>query len=174
MSDRAPSFELASDDGSTFSTKNAKGKYLLLYFYPKDDTPGCTRQAQAFTAAERQFQKRGVQVVGISRDSVERHRKFREKYGLKLTLLSDPDAEVHKAYGAYGEKKLYGKVSMGALRTTFLIGPGGEIVKRWPNVKVDGHADAVLAELDAVLGETSAKPAAKTAKPAAKKTVKKS
>lgn len=170
MSDRAPAFDLQSDDGTKFALKNAKGKYLVLYFYPKDDTPGCTREAQAFSALKRQFQKRDVQVVGVSRDSIERHQKFRAKYALDLVLLSDPDAKVHEAYGAFGEKKLYGKVSLGALRTTLLIDPQGQIVKRWSNVKVDGHADAVLAELDAALGATAKTEPKKTAaKPAAKK-----
>ena len=181
MSDPASSFELPRDDGSSFSLKDAKGKYLVLYFYPKDDTPGCTREAQAFDAAQASFAKRGALVVGVSRDSIERHKKFKDKYGLGLPLLSDADSEVHKAYGAFGEKKLYGKVSVGALRSTVLIDPAGKILTRWSNVKVDGHADAVLAALDSHLagGPAEAPAPAKAAKKAvakksvAEKTVKK-
>lgn len=170
MSERAPAFELPSDAGTSFSLKSAKGKYLVLYFYPKDDTPGCTREAQAFTALARAFEQRGALVVGVSRDSAERHQKFRAKYDLDLILVSDVDSKVHQAYGAYGEKKLYGKISTGALRTTVLIDPDGKIVKRWSNVKVDGHADAVLAELDAARGGApiAKAPAAKKAAPAKK------
>ena len=185
MSDRAPSFELAGDDGATTSLAEYAGSWVVLYFYPKDDTPGCTRQAQAFTAAAAQLASRGATVLGISRDSLERHAKFRAKYDLGIKLLSDPDQKVHQAYGAFGEKKLYGKTVEGVIRSTFLIDPAGQIAKRYSNVKVDGHVDAVLRDLDAILGgETPAahttvakqKVAAKhgAPKPAAKKIVKKS
>lgn len=160
MSDRAPSFALPGDDGTTTSLSDLAGSYVVLYFYPKDDTPGCTRQAQAFTAAAPQFAKRGVTVLGVSRDSLERHAKFRSKYDLGIKLLSDPDLKAHQAYGAFGEKKLYGKTVEGVIRSTFLIDPKGKIAKRYSNVKVDGHVDAVLRDLDALLGgEPAAKPA---------------
>ncbi len=151
MSDRAPSFRLPGDDGTTSALADHAGKYVVVYFYPRDDTPGCTREAQAFTAAAKDFAARGVEVLGISRDSLERHAKFRSKYELGIKLLSDPELKVHRAYGAFGEKKLYGKTVEGVIRSTFLIDPKGKIAKRYSNVKVDGHVEAVLRDLDAAL-----------------------
>ena len=144
--DRAPHFDLESDDGKRLSLKDFAGKKLVLYFYPKDDTPGCTREAQAFTAARKKFEKAGAVVVGVSRDATTAHCKFRDKYGLSVPLLSDPDRKVHEAYGAWGEKTMYGKKVLGAIRSTFVI-ENGKIAHVWPTVKVDGHADQVLAAL---------------------------
>ena len=183
MSDRAPSFELHGEDGTTTSLAGLAGRWVVLYFYPKDDTPGCTRQALAFSAAAKELAKRGATVVGISRDSLERHATFRSKYDLKIELLSDPDAKVHHAYGAFGEKKLYGKTVLGVIRSTFLIDPKGTIAKRYANVKVDGHVDAVLNDLDAFAGAAGGgaapghaekAPAKKPAAAAAKRVRKKS
>ncbi|MGK3999978.1 peroxiredoxin [Sorangium sp. So ce1024] len=143
--DRAPDFSLESDSGKTVSLADFPGKTVVLYFYPKDDTPGCTREAQAFSEALQAFAEAGAVVLGVSRDSVERHRKFRDKYDLGVTLLSDPDLAAHEAYGAYGEKTMYGKKVMGTIRSTFIIGPDRTLKHVFSGVKVDGHADAVLA-----------------------------
>ncbi|WP_437597941.1 peroxiredoxin [Sorangium sp. So ce590] len=143
--DRAPDFSLESDGGKRVGLADFQGKTVVLYFYPKDDTPGCTREAQAFSAALDAFAEAGAVVLGVSRDSVDRHRKFRDKYDLGVTLLSDPDLVAHNAYGAYGEKTMYGKKVMGTIRSTFIIGPDREVKRAFSGVKVDGHADAVLA-----------------------------
>ncbi|WP_437276826.1 peroxiredoxin [Sorangium sp. So ce375] len=143
--DRAPDFSLESDSGKTVSLADFPGKTVVLYFYPKDDTPGCTREAQAFSGALRAFTEAGAVVLGVSRDSVERHRKFRDKYDLGVTLLSDPDLAAHNAYGVYGEKSMYGKKVMGTIRSTFVIGPDRAVKHAFSAVKVDGHADEVLA-----------------------------
>lgn len=144
--DKAPAFNLESDAGGKVALRDFAGKTLVLYFYPRDNTPGCTRQAQAFTATRRAIEAAGGAVVGVSRDSLKSHQSFREKCNLAITLLSDPDLSVHKAYGAWGEKTMYGKKVEGVLRTTFLV-KDGKIARVFPNVKVDGHADAVLAAL---------------------------
>ncbi|WP_438005404.1 peroxiredoxin [Sorangium sp. So ce321] len=143
--DRAPDFSLESDSGKAVSLADFPGKTVVLYFYPKDDTPGCTREAQAFSAALEAFADAGAAVLGVSRDSVERHRKFRDKYDLGVTLLSDPELAAHNAYGAYGEKTMYGKKVTGTIRSTFIIGPDRKVKHAFSGVKVDGHADAVLA-----------------------------
>jgi peroxiredoxin Q/BCP len=167
--DEAPDFSLPADDGSRISLAALKGKSVVVYFYPRDDTPGCTVEAVDFTKALPAFAKAGAVVLGVSRDSLASHGKFRDKHKLKVRLLSDPDLDVHRAYGAWGEKTMYGKKVEGVLRSTFLIDPAGRIRRAWPSVKVAGHADAVLAELTGAAEKTSAakKPAAK--KPAAKK-----
>lgn len=146
---KAPDFTLPSDSGDDVSLGDFKGKTLVLYFYPKDNTPGCTREAQAFSAALAKLQNRGAAVVGVSKDSVKSHCNFRDKYALKFPLLSDPDYAVHKAYGAYGEKTMYGKKILGTIRSTFVIDGKGKVVRVFPSVKVDGHVDAVLEVLDA-------------------------
>lgn len=136
------------DSGEKMSLGDFAGRWLVLYFYPRDNTPGCTREALAFRDAAAAFAKRGATVVGVSRDSIQSHCKFRDAQGLTFPLLSDPDARVHAAYGAYGDKMMYGKKVTGALRTTVLIAPNGTVARVFPNVKVDGHADAVLAAID--------------------------
>lgn len=141
--DKAPSFDLESDEGGRVSLRDFAGKTLVLYFYPRDNTPGCTREAQAFTAVRRAIEAAGGAVVGVSRDSIKSHQSFRQKCNLGITLLSDPDLSTHKAYGAWGEKTMYGKKVEGVLRTTFII-KDGTIARVFPNVKVDGHAEAVL------------------------------
>jgi peroxiredoxin Q/BCP len=145
--DKAPAFDLDSDSGKKATLKDFSGKSLVLYFYPRDNTPGCTREAQAFTKLLPAFKKAGAEVVGVSKDSVASHCGFRDKLKLKVTLLSDPDLATHKAYGAYGEKTMYGKKVMGVIRSTFLIDAKGKIARAWSSVKVDGHAEAVLAAL---------------------------
>jgi peroxiredoxin Q/BCP len=130
----------------TLAELGSPGKTLVLYFYPKDSTPGCTREAQGFTASKKAIEKAGGVVVGVSRDSVKSHCSFRDKYDLAIPLISDPDRKLHEAFGAWGEKVMYGKKILGAIRSTFLI-KDGVVAKVWPSVKVDGHIDAVLAAL---------------------------
>ena len=166
--DKAPDFSLESDSGRKLSLSDFAGKTLVLYFYPRDNTPGCTREAQAFAAAHRAIERAGGAVVGVSRDSVKSHSGFRDKYGLPFPLLSDPDLVLHRAYGAWGEKTMYGKKVEGTLRSTFLV-RDGRVVRAYPTVKVDAHADEVLAFLKG--GEAA--PAAAEKKPAAKKPAKK-
>lgn len=144
---KAPDFALQDQHGKTVTLSDFRGTKVVLYFYPKDNTPGCTRQACAFAGLYREFEKKGVKVVGVSKDSVASHVKFAEKYGLPFTLLSDPELEAIQAYGVWQEKKLYGKVSMGVVRTTFIIDENGIIEKVMPKVKPDTNASEILAEL---------------------------
>ena len=148
--DSAPDFSLESDSGKKVSLADFRGKTLVLYFYPKDSTPGCTRQAQAFEAAKQKMTKRGAAVVGVSKDSIKSHCSFRDKYALSFPLLSDPDLAVHRAYSVYGEKMMYGKKIMGTIRSTFVIDKKGKIAKVFSPVKVDGHADEILAAVEGV------------------------
>ncbi len=145
---KAPVFTLPDQNGNLVSLSDFFGKRMVLYFYPKDNTPGCTRQACAFAGAYAQFQERDVVVIGVSKDSEASHQKFVQKYNLPFTLLSDPQLETIQAYGVWQEKKLYGKVSMGVVRTTFLIDPQGNIEKIMPKVKPDTNAAEILAYLD--------------------------
>ena len=147
---KAPAFTLPSSDGDEVSLASLAGKYVVLYFYPRDDTPGCTVEAQEFTAAMPKLKKLGAVVLGVSRDSIASHCKFRDKYGLAFPLLSDKDNKVMEKYGAWGEKVLYGKKSLGVIRSTVLIGKDGKVIKHWPKVKAKGHADEVLAALQDV------------------------
>ena len=144
---KAPDFALQDQHGNTVTLSDFRGTKVVLYFYPKDNTPGCTRQACAFAGLYREFEKKGVKVVGVSKDSVSSHVKFAEKYGLPFTLLSDPELEAIRAYGVWQEKKLYGKVSMGVVRTTFIIDENGIIEKVMPKVKPDTNASEILTEL---------------------------
>ena len=141
---QAPAFTLADKDGKTVSLSDFLGKKVVLYFYPKDNTPGCTRQACAFAAAYSAFEAKNAVVVGISKDSVSSHSKFAEKYNLPFILLSDPELQAIQAYGVWQEKKLYGKTSMGVVRTTFIIDEQGKIIKVMPKVKPDTNAAEVL------------------------------
>ena len=136
------------EPGETFSLSDLTpaGKALVVFFYPKDSTPGCTREAQGFTASRKAIEKAGAVVVGVSRDSVKSHCSFRDKSGLALPLLSDPERLLHEGFGAWGEKTMYGKKVLGTIRSTFLV-KDGKIAKAWPNVKVDAHIDQVLAAL---------------------------
>ena len=141
---KAPEFTLTDKDGNLVSLSDFTGKKVVLYFYPKDNTPGCTRQACAFAAAYEGFRSRDVVVIGISKDSVASHQKFAMKYDLPFILLSDPELQVIQAYGVWQEKKLYGKVSMGVVRTTFIIDEQGNIEKIMPRVKPDTNASEIL------------------------------
>jgi peroxiredoxin Q/BCP len=144
----APDFTLRADDGKEVSLSALRGKPVVLYFYPKDDTPGCTREACAFRDRKADLARRGAVVLGVSPDDVASHGRFRDKFSLNFPLLADPGHVVATAYGAWREKSLYGKTSMGIQRSTFLIDPQGKVRKLWKKVNVDGHDDEVLAALD--------------------------
>ena len=145
---KAPEFTLPDKDGNNVSLSDFLGKKVVLYFYPKDNTPGCTRQACAFAAAYEGFKAKDVAVIGISRDSVASHLKFAQKHDLPFVLLSDPELQAIQAYGVWQEKKLYGKVSMGVVRTTFIIDEQGNLEKVMPKVKPDTNAAEILAYLN--------------------------
>ncbi len=145
--DKAPDFSLKSDSGESVKLSNYKGKKVVLYFYPKDDTPGCTAEACSFRDGFSEIQKKGAIVFGVSTDSVESHVKFKNKYRLNFPLLSDVDKKVVSAYDVWKEKNMYGRKYMGIERTTFVIDENGRIKKVFPKVKVDGHYDEVLSEL---------------------------
>jgi len=144
---KAPEFTLNDKDGNSVTLSDFKGKKVVLYFYPKDNTPGCTRQACSFAMNYSNFEEKNVIVIGISKDSVASHLKFAEKYDLPFVLLSDPDLQAIQAYGVWQEKKLYGKVSMGVVRSTYLIDENGIIEKVMPKVKPDTNAEDILAYL---------------------------
>ena len=147
IGDAAPDFTLPDADGNMIALKDFQGRKVVLYFYPKDNTPGCSRQACAFAENYEGFKSRDIAVIGISKDSVASHRKFADKYNLPFTLLADPELTAIQAYGVWQEKKLYGKVSMGVVRTTFIIDEKGLIAKVMPKVKPDTNASEILAEL---------------------------
>ena len=142
--DRAPAFRIATDGGETVSSAGLKGSPYVVYFYPKDDTSGCTKEAIAFSAALPKFRKLGLDVLGVSRDSVESHAKFRKKHKLKLALGSDPETKMAKDWGVWIKKSLYGREYMGVERATFLVNAKGVIAQAWHKVKVPGHVEAVL------------------------------
>jgi peroxiredoxin Q/BCP len=143
--DKARPFKLATDDGGVVSLSGLKGTPFVLYFYPKDDTSGCTAEALAFTELAKKFQALGVTVIGVSKDSTASHTRFKTKHSLRLTLASDPETKVADLYGVWVEKSLYGRKYMGMERATFLIDGAGKIREIWRRVKVPGHAEAVLA-----------------------------
>jgi thioredoxin-dependent peroxiredoxin len=143
----APAFTLPDQDGKPVKLSDFKGQQVIVYFYPADDTPGCTKEACQFNDNLRAFARAKVKVLGVSADGAEKHQKFREKYGLTFRLLTDADHKIGEAYGAWGEKTLYGKKSIGVIRSTFLVGSDGRIARAWYHVKADGHAAKVLAEL---------------------------
>jgi thioredoxin-dependent peroxiredoxin len=144
---KAPDFSLASDDGTPVNLKDLRGQPVVVYFYPKDDTPGCTKEACAFRDQKEALTKLGAKVVGISADDVASHAKFRDKYKLNFPLLADADHQVAERYGVWREKNMYGKKSWGIQRSTFLIDAQGEVHKVWKRVQVDGHDEEVLAAL---------------------------
>ena len=143
--DRAPTFKLLTDDSGEISTTSLKGRPYVLYFYPKDDTSGCTKEAIESSAAKKKFDAADVMVIGVSKDSVNSHQKFRTKHKLKISLASDPEIATATAYGVWGEKSMYGRKYMGMERATFLIDAKGVIRQVWRKVKVPGHVEAVLA-----------------------------
>jgi peroxiredoxin Q/BCP len=144
VGDAAPNVTFEGPDGQPATLAKWQGKKLVLYFYPKDDTSGCTKEAQDFTALAGEFEKTGVALLGVSKDSAKAHQKFTDKYGLKVPLGSDPEGKLLEAFGAWVEKSMYGRKYMGIERSTFLIGQDGKIAQVWRKVKVPGHAQAVL------------------------------
>jgi len=147
VGNKAPDFSLPDQHGKAVSLKNLKGKQVVLYFYPKDDTPGCTKESCDFRDIESQIVRAGAVIVGVSTDGRESHQKFIKKYGLPFPLLSDEDASISKSYGVYKEKNMYGRKYWGIERSTFVIDPAGMLKAVFRKVKVDGHADEVLTAL---------------------------
>jgi len=147
---KAPAFTLPRDGGDTVALAGFKGRKLVLYFYPRADTPGCTREAIAFSALEKAFAKAGAAVLGVSADPVAAQDAFKAKHRLTIPLASDEKHKMLEAYGVWGEKSMYGKTFMGIVRTTFLITADGKIARVWSNVKVDGHAEEVLRAAEAL------------------------
>jgi len=145
--DLAPGFEMESDNAGTIRSEELRGKYVILYFYPRDDTPGCTTEACSFRDSSSEIAAEGAVVLGVSTDSLRSHERFRRKHGLPFPLLSDPDHRLADAYGVYSPRKFMGREFMGVQRSTFVIGPDGRLAKVWPEVKPAGHADEVLAWL---------------------------
>jgi peroxiredoxin Q/BCP len=142
--DKAPAFKLPADDGSVLTLADFKGKNLVVFFYPKADTPGCTKESIAFSQLKTAFTKANTAVVGVSADSRAAQNAFKKKHSLKVPLISDETRKMIKDYGAWGERSMYGRKFMGIIRSTFLIGPDGRVARVWPKVKVDGHAEEVL------------------------------
>ena len=145
----APAFTMTDQDGNAVSLKDFKGQKVVVYFYPKDDTPGCTKEACQFNDNLKAFNHADVVILGISPDKAEAHTKFRAKYKLKFPLLSDPEKKVMEKYGAFGEKMMYGKKVVGVIRSTFLINEKGKVARAWYSVKADGHAAKVLESIEA-------------------------
>ena len=144
VGNKAPAFALESSDGGTLKLSDLAGNPVVVYFYPRDNTPGCTLEAQDFRAAMPKFKKLGITVLGISKDSIASHCKFRDKFGLGFPLLTDDDGKVMESYGAWGDKVMYGKKMKGVIRSTVLIGKDGKVKQHWPKVSVKGHVAAVI------------------------------
>lgn len=153
-SQKAPDFKMPSTSGKDISLKDYKGQYLVLYFYPRDDTPGCTKEACAFSEGLPKFSSSEAAIIGVSKDSIESHEKFKKKYNLNFELASDT-SDVCEKYGVWAEKNMYGRKYFGIQRATFLIDPNGKIIKIWPKVKVPGHADDVLAAIQSAKQEAA-------------------
>ena len=147
---KAPAFTLESSEGGKVKLSDLAGKIVVLYFYPRDNTPGCTVEAEGFRDAVPALKKLGAVVLGVSKDSIASHCKFRDKYKLSFPLLTDPDGKTMEAYGAWGEKVMYGKKMQGIIRSTVLIGADGKVLKHWPKVSVKGHVDDVVASVKAL------------------------
>jgi thioredoxin-dependent peroxiredoxin len=150
VGDKAPNFKLRGDDGSTVSLADFKGRKLVLYFYPRADTPGCTKEAIDFSKQKSSFTRAGADVIGVSADPVKAQEAFKKKHKLSVGLLSDETHAMLEAYGAWGKKSMYGKTFLGITRMTYLIAPDGRVAQVWPKVKVDGHAAEVLAAVKAL------------------------
>ena len=142
--EKFPDFVLQDANGETFDSKTLKGKRYVIYFYPKDNTSGCTREAVAFSENKEAFEDLGIQIIGVSKDSVASHKKFVDSKDLKIKLLSDPEHKLLEASGAWGTKIMYGKETTGTIRSTFIVGPDGKVEAAWKKVKVDGHVEKVL------------------------------
>lgn len=150
INDTAPDFNLPDANGKFYSLKQFRGKRIVLYFYPKDDTPGCTKEACAFRDDYKDYIDNDIVIIGISPDNATSHKKFAEKYELPFILLSDESKDTLKAFNAWGEKNLYGKITIGLIRKTFLINEEGKIIKIYPRVRVEGHSEAILKEFKIV------------------------
>jgi peroxiredoxin Q/BCP len=148
MGDEAPDFCLPNQDGEKVCLHDHKGRWVVLYFYPKDNTSGCTLEAMDFTASRKDFEEKGATVIGVSPDSVKSHVRFREKHDLTINLLSDEEKDALNKYGAWQMKKMYGREYMGVVRSTYLITPEGKIAYIWPKVKVKGHVEDVMKKLE--------------------------
>ena len=148
VGDKAPAFRAKDQEGKTVSLADFKGKKVVLYFYPKDDTPGCTKEACSFRDGWSKYRKRGVAVLGVSTDDEKSHRKFAEKFSLPFPLLADPEKRIVTDYGVWGEKSMYGRKYMGTHRVTYVIDEKGKIAAVWPKVKPDGHADEILEAIE--------------------------
>jgi peroxiredoxin Q/BCP len=169
VGDRAPDIALPDQDGETRRLAEQRGKWVLVYFYPRDDTPGCTVEACGLRDAAKDYAKAGIEVLGISADSAKSHRKFADKHALAFTLLADEEKRAIHAYGAWGEKKFMGRTFDGILRRSFLVDPQGKIAKIYPKVKPEAHAEEVLADVAALAGGPApSSRAAATLKPAKK------
>ncbi len=151
INSKAPSFNLNSTNGNSYSLKDSIDKYIVLYFYPKDDTPGCTVETNDFNKLLSKFKKLNCEVYGISKDNMKSHHKFKEKYNIKFDLLADDEIKIIKSYKVWAKKKFMGREFMGVIRTTFLIDPKGKIVKIWNKVKVKDHAQEVLTTLKTII-----------------------
>ncbi|MDI9260131.1 thioredoxin-dependent thiol peroxidase [Alicyclobacillus sendaiensis] len=149
---KAPEFTAECDSGETVKLSDLRGKVVVLYFYPKDDTPGCTQEACAFRDLKSRFEEAGAVIYGVSRDDVRSHAKFRDKHGLNFPLISDPDGQICQAYDVLKEKNMYGRKTLGIERTTYVIDADGVIAAVFPKVKVDGHAEEVLAKVREIAG----------------------
>jgi len=152
MGSHAPDFELEDHKGDRVRLRDLRGRWIVLYFYPKDDTPGCTTEACEFTEGLEAFRSLDAEVLGCSPDSPASHRKFIDKYDLAVRLLSDPEHRVMEAYGAWGEKKMYGRTTVGVIRSTVLIDPEGTVVHHWPRVRAAGHAQQVQEKIEELRG----------------------
>jgi peroxiredoxin Q/BCP len=147
IGDKAPDFKTRDQDGETVSLKDFRGKKVVLYFYPKDDTPGCTKEACSFRDGFAAFRRRKIEVLGVSVDDEKSHRKFAEKFSLPFRLLADPEKKIVTAYGVWGEKSMYGRKYMGTHRVTYVIDEKGKVAAVWPKVKPEGHAEEILAAI---------------------------
>lgn len=147
VGDKAPNFTAPTDGGASLTLSDLHGDYVVLYFYPKDDTPGCTKEACAFRDDMSDFEKLNAKIVGVSKDTAAKHDKFKAKYDLTFPLVSDEDGAICDAYGTWVEKSMYGRKYMGIQRATFLIDPSGKIAEIWPNVKVKGHSEEIREKL---------------------------
>ena len=152
VGNKAPSFELPNQNGNIVKLSDFSGKWLVAYFYPRDDTPGCTVEAKEFTELKKMFEANGATILGVSPDNEAKHCKFIDKHGLKIDLLADSEKSMLSDYGVWQEKSMYGKTYMGVVRTTYLIDPDGNIAEAWTKVKAKGHADAVLKRLIDIRG----------------------
>ncbi|MDD2531983.1 MAG: peroxiredoxin [Candidatus Methanomethylophilaceae archaeon] len=152
IGERFPAFILSDENGQTFDSAMLEGVTFVLYFYPRDNTPGCTKEALGFNDIYKKLMVRNIPIIGVSKDSPESHRKFADKNGLRFKLLSDPELRLIKAAGAWGKKMMYGKETEGTVRSTYIVGKDGKVEAVWPKVRVEGHADEVYAKIKQLVG----------------------